>query len=104
MQICANTNITHFLFLLLDEEQKEEYPVQRDVQEEGEVIEIEQYMETPPGEWWQRVYSYDEAVEKIHTLPRQYRGGWKSLARKGGKGGKKGGKVSNIHNKLPKVN
>ena len=103
MRIHVNTNVTCFVFFLLLEEEKEEEPVQRDVQE-GEVIEIEQDMETPPGDWWQRVYSYDEAVEKIHTLPRQYRGGLKSLARKGGKGGKKGGKVSNIHNKLPKVN
>ena len=61
-------------------------------------------METPPGDWWQRVYSYDEAVEKVDTLPRQYRRGLKSVARKGGKGGKKGRKVSKINNKLPKLN
>ena len=93
-----------FSFLLLEEQEKEADPVERDVQEEGEVIEIEEDMETQPGDWWQRVYSYDEVVEKIDTLPRQYRGGLKSVARKGGKGGKKGGKVSKINNKLPKVN
>ena len=42
-------------------------------------------METPPGDWWQRVYSYDEAVEKIDTLPRQYRGGLKSVQGREGK-------------------
>ena len=57
-------------------------------------------METPPGDWWQKVYSYDETVKKIYTLPRQYRGGLNSVARKGGKGEKKGGKVSKINNKL----
>ena len=93
-----------FSFLLLKEQEKEADPVERDVQEEGEVIEIEEDMETPPGDWWQRVYSYDEAVEKIDTLPRQYRGGLKSVGRKGGKGGKKGVKGSKINNKLPKVN
>ena len=60
-------------------------------------------METPPVDWWQRVFSYDEAVEKIDSCPRQHRGGMKSVARKGGKEGKKGGKVSklilNIYNK-----
>ena len=60
-------------------------------------------METPPGDWWQRVFSYDEAVEKIDTLPRQHRGGLKSVARRGGKGGNKHAKVSklisNIYNK-----
>ena len=90
--------------MLLEEQEKEADPVERDVEEEGEVIEIEKDMETPPGDWWQRVYSYDEAVKKIDTLPRQYRGGLKSVARKGGKGGKKGGKVSKINNKLLKVN
>ena len=86
-----------------EEEEEEADPVERDVQVEGEVIEIQEEMETPPGDWWQRVFSYDEAVEKIDTLPRQHRGGLKSVARKVGKGGKKGGKVSklilNIYNK-----
>ena len=106
MQICVNMNVTRFLFCFLEEQEqeKEADPVERDVQEEGEVIEIEEYMETAPGDWWQRVYSYDEAVEKVDTLPRQYRRGLKSVARKGGKGGKKGRKVSKINNKLPKLN
>ena len=89
--------------MFLEEQEQEADPVQRDVQEEGEVIEIQEEMETPPGDWWQRIFSYDEAVEKIDTLPRQRRGGLKSVARKGGKGGKKGGQVSkfilNIYNK-----
>ena len=92
-----------YLFLEEQEQEEEADPVQRDVQEEGEVIEIQEEMETPSGDWWQRIFSYDEAVEKIDTLPRQHRGGLKSVARKGGKGGKKGGKVSklslNIYNK-----
>ena len=91
------------MFLEEQEQEEEVDPVERDVQEEGEVIEIQEEMKTPPGDWWQRVFSYDEAVEKIDTLPRQHRGGLKSVARKGGKGGKKGGKVSklilNIYNK-----
>ena len=57
-------------------------------------------METPPGDWWQRVFSYDDAVEKIYSLPRQHRGGMKSVARKGGKGGKKGGKVIKLNCKI----
>ena len=101
-------NVTHFLFCFLEkqeqEQEKEADPVERDIQEEGEVIEIEEYMETPLGDWWQRVYSYDKAVEKVDSLPRQYRRGLKSIARKGGKGGKKGRKVSKINNKLPKLN
>ena len=102
MRIRANMNVIHFLFCFLEEQEqeKEADPIERDVQEEGEVIEIEEYMETPPGDWWQRVYSYDEAVEKVDTLPRQYsydeavekvdtlprqyRRGLKSVARKGG--------------------
>ena len=93
-----------FYLLLKEQEQEEEAdPVERNVQEEGEVIEIQEEMETPPGDWWQRVFSYDEAVEKIDTLPRQHREELKSVPRKGGKGGKKGGKVSklilNIYNK-----
>ena len=106
MRIRVNMNVTRFLFCFLEEQEqeKEADPVERDVQEEGEVIEIEEYMETPPGDWWQRVYSYDEAVEKVDTLPRQYRRGLKSVARKGGKRGKKGRKVSKINNKLPKLN
>ena len=90
-------------YLLLEEQEQEADPVERDIKEEKEVIEIQEEMETPPGDWWQRVFSYDEAVEKIDTLPRQHTGGLKSVARKGGKGGKKGGKVSklilNIYNK-----
>ena len=89
------------IFYLLEEEEAD--PVERDVEEEGEVREIQEEMETPPGDWWQRIFSYDKAVEKIDTLPRQHRGGLKSVARKEGKGGKKGGKVSklilNIYNK-----
>ena len=57
-------------------------------------------METPPGNWWQRVFSYDEAVEKIDNLPRQHRGGMKSVAKKGRKRGKKGGKVSKLNCKI----
>ena len=53
-----------FSFLLLEKQEKEVNPVERDVEEEGEVIEIEKDMETPPGDWWQRVYSYDEALKK----------------------------------------
>ena len=75
-----------FYFLLEEQENKEEtHPVERYVQEEGKVIEIQEEMETPPGDWWQRVFSYDEAVEKIDTLPRQHRGGLKSVSRRGGK-------------------
>ena len=91
--------------MLLEEQEQEQEAdrVETDVQEEGEVIEIQEEMKTPPGDWWQRVFSYDEAVEKIDTLPRQHRGGLKSVAKKGGKGGKKCGKVCklivNIYNK-----
>ena len=75
-----------FYFLLDGQENKEEaHPVETYVQEEGKVIEIQEEMETPPGDWWQKVFSYDEAVEKIDTLPRQHRGGLKSVARRGGK-------------------
>ena len=73
---------------------------EKDVQEKegGKEIEIEEVeeMETPPGDWRERVYSYDDVVELIDNFPRQYRGGMKSLAKKVGKGGKKGGKVSEI--------
>ena len=86
-------------YLFLEEQEQEADPVQRDVQEEGEVIEIQEEMETPPGDWWQRIFSYDEAVEKIDTLPRQHRGGLKSVARKGGKGGKVSKLILNIYNK-----
>ena len=98
MRIPANTNYTCFCLFSKEEEEQEENPVEGDVQEEGEVIEIQniEEMETAPGDWWQRVFSYDEAVEKIDSLPRQHRGGMKSVARKGGKGGKKGGKVSKL--------
>ena len=41
-----------FSFLLLEEQEKEADPVERDVQEEGEVIEIEEDMETPAGDCW----------------------------------------------------
>ena len=70
----------HILYLLIEEKEQEQEadPVERDVQE-GEVIEIQEEMETPPGDWWQRMFSYDEAVEKIDTLPRQHRVGLKSV-------------------------
>ena len=55
MDIRANTNFTHFLFLLLEEQEQEADPDVRDVQEEGEIIDIQEDMETPPGDWWQRV-------------------------------------------------
>ena len=52
MRICENMNVTRFLFCFLEEQEqeKEADPVDRDVQEEGEAIEIEEYMETPPGD------------------------------------------------------
>ena len=40
-------------YLLLEEHEQEEEadPVGRDVQEQGEVIQIQEKMETPPGDW-----------------------------------------------------
>ena len=93
-----------FYFLLEEQEKQDEAdPLERYVQEEGKFIEMQEQMEMPPDDWWQRVFSYDEAVEKIDTLPRQHRGGLRSVPRRGGKGGNKCAKVSklilNIYNK-----
>ena len=60
-----------------------------EVQEKGEqeVEEVEEELLAPPGDWWGRIYLYDEFVQMIYELSREFRTEMKGVARKGGKRG-----------------
>ena len=90
-----------FIWLFLEEQKEDVEPLAEEQEltevqqkEEGEEIEG---METPPGDWWTIVYSFDEVVQMIDNLPRKHKAGMKGVAKKGVKAGKKrGGKVSDL--------
>ena len=78
----------------LEEEPEEEPQQQEKETEQQEQGEVEK--RAPEGDWWGRIYTFDEVSEMVDNLDRRYQKGMKRLApKKGGKGSKtKGGKMS----------
>ena len=79
------------------EQQPEEEEGEGDIEEEEEE---QTELRAPLGDWWARIYTYDEVIELLdELLPKKHKKGMKGLLTKGAKKGKgKGrkGKVSNF--------
>ena len=105
--------VFHLCTLFIEKEQEEqprgdvvaaedvEQQPEEEEEEEGEGEEEEETeLRAPLGDWWARIYTYDEVIELLdELLPKKHKKGMKGLLTKGAKKGKgKGrkGKVSNF--------